>query len=76
MHAKSDFCRWCGASIPPRSGEATCERCTPWRALWWSIRAFFRDLPQRSCPKCCAAIIRMKLARPGDICQACKFDQL
>jgi hypothetical protein len=25
----SDFCRFCGASVPPRIGEGTCERCDP-----------------------------------------------
>jgi hypothetical protein len=25
----SDFCRYCGASIPPRLGEGTCQTCNP-----------------------------------------------
>jgi hypothetical protein len=25
----SEFCRYCGANIPPRLGEGTCERCDP-----------------------------------------------
>lgn len=24
-----DFCRFCGASIPPKMGEGTCEKCDP-----------------------------------------------
>ena len=24
-----DFCRYCGASIPPRNGEGTCHKCDP-----------------------------------------------
>ena len=24
-----EFCRYCGASIPKRDGEGTCERCDP-----------------------------------------------
>lgn len=26
---KSDFCRYCGAGIPPRYGEGTCPKCDP-----------------------------------------------
>lgn len=26
---KGDFCRHCGASIPKREGEGTCEKCDP-----------------------------------------------
>jgi hypothetical protein len=24
-----DFCQYCGAGIPPREGEGTCDRCQP-----------------------------------------------
>lgn len=26
---KADFCRYCGADIPPRNGEITCPKCEP-----------------------------------------------
>lgn len=26
-HEQTDFCHACGASVPPREGEATCEHC-------------------------------------------------
>lgn len=26
---EADFCRYCGAGIPPRLGEGTCEKCDP-----------------------------------------------
>ena len=27
--ATLDFCRSCGASVPPRFGEGTCKQCDP-----------------------------------------------
>lgn len=29
LKPKSNFCRHCGASIPPRDGEGACGKCNP-----------------------------------------------
>ena len=29
MQQVPEFCRYCGANIPPREGEGTCHKCDP-----------------------------------------------
>jgi hypothetical protein len=48
---KSDFCRACGASIPPRKGEGTCEVCDHEHCYKGKIKHYFKDKSCVSTPK-------------------------
>ena len=42
----SDFCRFCGAGIPPLIGEGQCEKCNP-----EGVKAHTEEL-SKICPIC------------------------